>query len=160
LTDAEHRRMAALGAAQAFCPSSNLFLGSGAFRLSAASGAGLRVGLATDIGAGCSYSMMRTMADAYRVGQIHGEPLSPMRGWYLATLGGARALHLEPFIGSFETGREADFVALDWAVTPEQRCRQEAARTLPERLFVLMMMGDERNVAATHVLGTRVKAGV
>ncbi len=158
LDDDERARMARAGTAQAFCPTSNLFLGSGAFDLAAATRAGVRVGLATDVGGGTSLSMIRTLSEAYKVQQMHHAPLSAWRGWYLATLGGARALHLEDYIGNFQAGKEADFVVLDWDATPEMRCRMDAARTLEERLFALMMMGDERNVIATHILGKPARA--
>lgn len=149
----EHARMAARGAAAAFCPTSNLFLGSGAFNLEMATRAGVRVGLATDIGGGTSYSMIRTLSEAYKVLQMHHQPLTALRGWYLATLGGARALYLDQHIGNFLPGKEADFVVLDWAATPELAFRIDAAHSLQERLFALMMMGDERAVMATHILG-------
>lgn len=157
LNDTEHARMAQSETAQAFCPTSNLFLGSGAYDLAAATRAGVRVGLATDVGGGTSLSMIRTLSEAYKVQQMNHAPVSPWQGWYLATLGGARALHLEDCIGNFEIGKEADFVVLDWNATPDLRCRMDAARTLDERLFALMMMGDERCVAATHILGKPVR---
>ena len=153
LDAAERRSLAAGGAAAAFCPGSNLFLGSGFFNLDASREAGLRVGLATDIGAGTGFSLLRALAQAYEVGQALGAPLPALRGFYLATLGGARALYLDDCIGSFQPGREADFIALDWAATPELAWRMERTTTLAERLFALMMLGDERCVVATHVMG-------
>ena len=153
LSTAERHSMAASGAAAAFCPGSNLFLGSGFFDLDASRSAGLRVGLATDIGAGTGFSLLRAHAQAYEVGQALGAPLPALRGFYLATLGGARALYLDDCIGSFQPGREADFIALDWAATPELAWRMERCQTLAERLFALMMLGDERCVVATHVMG-------
>ena len=141
------------GAAAAFCPGSNLFLGSGFFDLDASRSAGLRVGLATDIGAGTGFGLLRTLAQAYEVGQACRAPLSAPRGFYLATLGGARALYLDEHIGNFQPGREADFIALDWAATPELAWRMERCQGLAERLFALMMLGDERCVVATHVMG-------
>ena len=141
------------GAAAAFCPGSNLFLGSGFFDLDASRSAGLRVGLATDIGAGTGFGLLRTLAQAYEVGQACRAPLSALRGFYLATLGGARALYLDEHIGNFQPGREADFIALDWAATPELAWRMERCQGLAERLFALMMLGDERCVVATHVMG-------
>ena len=145
--------MADSGAAAAFCPGSNLCLGSGFFDLDASREAGLRVGLATDIGAGTGFGLLRSLAQAYEVGQALGAPLSALRGFYLATLGGAQALYLDDCIGSFQPGREADFIALDWAATPELAWRMERTTTLAERLFALMMLGDERCVVATHVMG-------
>ena len=153
LSTAERHSMAASGAAAAFCPGSNLFLGSGFFDLDASRSAGLRVGLATDIGAGTGFGLLRTLAQAYEVGQACRAPLSALRGFYLATLGGARALYLDEHIGNFQPGREADFIALDWAATPELAWRMERCQGLAERLFALMMLGDERCVVATHVMG-------
>ncbi|MBS0347991.1 MAG: guanine deaminase [Proteobacteria bacterium] len=156
LSPAERREMAAAGAAAAFCPTSNFFLGSGAFDYAASTAAGLRVGLATDVGGGTGFSLIRTLGQAYEASQIHAAPLSGMRGWYLATLGGARALYLDEHIGSFQPGREADFVVLDWTATPELAWRMDNTRTLAERLFALMILGDERCIRATHVLGEKV----
>ncbi|MEP7067959.1 MAG: guanine deaminase, partial [Usitatibacter sp.] len=106
----DRRRMAASGAAAAFCPTSNLFLGSGLFDIQAADAAGMPFAIGTDVGAGTSFSMLRTLAEAYKVAQLQGQPFSALRGFYLATLGGARALRLDQQIGSFVTGREADFI--------------------------------------------------
>jgi guanine deaminase len=153
LSPAELAGLAASGSAAAFCPGSNLFLGSGFFNHAAAAAAGLRVGLASDIGGGSSFSLIRALADAYSVSQTHATPLSALRGWYLATLGGARALYLEHAIGNFLPGREADFVVLDWAPTPEMAWRMARTKGLQERLFALMILGDERCVLATHVMG-------
>lgn len=153
LSDAERRTMAASGSAAAFCPSSNLFLGSGFFDHAASLAAGLRVGLATDIGAGTGFGLLPTLRDAYCVSQACGTPLGALRGFYLATLGGARALYLDDFVGSFAPGREADFVVLDWAASPELAWRMERTASLPERLFALTILADPRCVVATHVLG-------
>jgi guanine deaminase len=153
LTDAERRRIAAAGAATAFCPTSNLFLGSGLFDLAASDRAGVHVGLATDVGAGTSLSMLRTLHAAYQVLQLRGQALCPLRAFYLATRGGARALRLEHRIGSFAPGNEADFVVLDPRATALMARRMAAARQLEERLFVWLTLGDDRAVAATHVLG-------
>lgn len=153
LTPDEWQRMAETGAAAAFCPSSNLFLGSGFFDLGSARATGLQVGLATDIGAGTSFGLIQTLSDAYKVSQFTDTPLTPLRAWYLATLGGARALALDDFIGNFLPGKEADFVVLDLAAHDTLAWRCERAATLAERLFALMMLGDERCVVATHVLG-------
>jgi guanine deaminase len=156
LDDTDRARMAANGAATSFCPTSNLFLGSGLFDLERADAAGLRVGLGSDVGAGTSFSMLRTLDEAYKVLQLGGQSLSAERAFYLATLGGARSLYLDDRIGSFVPGREADFVVLDPAATPLLARRSAACTTLTERLFVLMMLGDDRVVAETWVLGEPV----
>ncbi|MDR2093088.1 MAG: guanine deaminase [Azoarcus sp.] len=153
IDDEDRRCMALHGAAASFCPTSNLFLGSGLFDLARARRFGLRVGLGTDIGAGTSFSLLQTLDEAYKVLQLAGQTLAPEQGFYLATLGGARALYLDEFIGNFAVGREADFVVLDPEATPLLAWRNARAATLAERLFALMMLGDERCVAATHLLG-------
>ncbi|AKU13062.1 guanine deaminase [Azoarcus sp. CIB] len=155
LDDTDRGRMAANGAAMSFCPTSNLFLGSGLFDLAQADAAGVRVGIGTDVGAGTSFSMLQTLGDAYKVLQLNGQSLSAERAFYLATLGGARSLYLDEQIGSFAAGREADFVVLDPAATPLLARRSAACETLAERLFVLMMLGDDRAVAETWVMGER-----
>lgn len=156
LSPDERARLAASGSAIAFCPSSNLFLGSGFFDLAASTEHGVAVGLATDLGAGTSFSLLRTMSEAYKVGQVHRRPLSPWRAWYLATLGGARALELDAHIGNFALGKEADCVVLDPLATPELAFRLRHGGELADTLFALMMLGDERCVVATHILGAAV----
>ena len=155
LSDAELRRLASVGAAVAFCPSSNLFLGSGLFSLKRTAARGVAVGLGSDVGAGTSFSLLENMEDAYKVAQLRGERLTPLKAFYLATLGGARALGLDGRIGSFLPGKEADFAVLDPAATPLLADRLARARSLEERLFALINLGDDRCVAATYVLGER-----
>lgn len=153
LDDVDRARLAASGAAIAFCPTSNLFLGSGLFDAVAADRHRLPFALATDVGAGSSFGMLRTMAAGYEVLQLQGQTLSALRAFYLATLGGAKLLGLDDRIGSFEPGREADFIALDPAATPLLERRTALADTLEERLFALMMLGDDRAVSAAWICG-------
>ena len=155
LDQQDRERMAASGAAIAFCPTSNLFLGSGLFNLEDASRQDIRLGLATDIGAGTSFSMLRTLAEAYKVCQLGGQRLTPLKAFYLVTLGAAESLYLDHRIGNFARGKEADFVVLDLAATELMQCRMDNASSLEERLFALMMLGDDRCVQATHVMGKR-----
>ncbi|MEP7207060.1 MAG: guanine deaminase [Casimicrobiaceae bacterium] len=149
----DRQRMADAGAAMSFCATSNLFLGSGLFDAQSAADLGVRVGIGTDVGGGTSFSMLRTLDESYKVLQMGGQKLSPLRAFYLATLGGAASLYLDDRIGSFQTGREADFVVLDPSATPLMARRMSRARTLNEKLFALMIMGDDRAIYATHVLG-------
>ncbi len=121
---------------------------------------GVRVGIGTDIGGGTSFSMLRTLDEAYKVCQLAGNRLSPLRAFYLATLGGAAALDLDDRIGNFDAGKEADFVVLDPGRDAAARApHRAAAETLAERLFALMILGDDRAVHATHVLGAPAMAG-
>ena len=149
----DRQRMAATGTAIAFCPSSNLFIGSGLFDLELARSAGIRVGLATDVGGGTSLSLLQTMADAYKVLQLKGQHLNPWRGFYLATLGGAEALYLDDKIGNLLPGKEADLTVLDFTTIPLLKHRAEISQDFAERLFALMILGDDRAVAATYILG-------
>jgi guanine deaminase len=153
LDTGDRARFVASNSAMSFCPTSNMFIGSGFFDLDAARKLGVRVGLATDVGGGTSYSMLQTLAEAYKVLMTHGQRLNAWRGLWLATLGGAECLSLDDKIGNFEIGKEADCVVLDFAATPVLERRAEVAKTLEERLFALMMLGDDRAVAATYVMG-------
>ena len=153
LDDDDLGRLAATGAALAHCPTCNLIMGSGLFDLERVCAAGVRVGLGTDIGGGTTFSMLRVMHEACKVAQLRGRPLSPLRAFYLATLGGARALRLDDRIGSLEPGKEADYVVLDPAATPLLERRMQLARNLEERLSVLMTLADDRAVAVTCLMG-------
>ena len=153
LDHGEWARLAAQGAAAVHCPSSNLFLGSGLFDFAAARRAGAAVALGSDVGGGTSFSMLRTMHEAHKVAQMRRLPFDALDGFYLATLGGARALGLQERIGSFEPGREADFIVLRPDATPLLARRMAQAQTIAARLFLLMSLGDERAIEATYILG-------
>jgi guanine deaminase len=155
LNDEDLGIMASRGASVAFCPSSNLFLGSGLFDLDAAVLAGLKVGLGTDIGAGTSMSMFKTMLNAYQVCKLRGQSLSPEAAFFLATLGGAQALRLDPYVGNFHKGKEADLQVLNPSAVALLDRRLQAARTKSEELFALLALGDERCLVAAYVLGQK-----
>lgn len=153
LDDADRRRMAATGSAVALCPTSNLFLGSGLFDIAAADRAGMLLSLATDIGGGTSLSMLQTMNALYKVARMTGHHLSAQRLFYLATLGGARAMHFDGVVGSLAVGTEADFIVLDPHATPLLARRTGQSNSLEELLFALAMLGDDRAVLATYIAG-------
>ncbi len=152
LGDRDRQRLASAGAAMAFCPTSNLFLGSGLFDLDAADRHAVRVGIGTDVGGGTSFSMLRTLDESYKVAQLGGWSLDPHRAMYLATLGGARSLYLDARIGNFLPGKEADFVVLDPSATPLLRRRMDQSPVLEQMLFALMLLGDDRCVWSTYVM--------
>ena len=156
LCDDECKRLGETGSAVAFCPTSNLFLGSGLFDLEKVEGFGVRVGLGTDVGAGTSFSQLQSLNEAYKVMQLQGKKLDPFKSLYLATLGGARALYLDDRIGNLQPGKDADFVVLDYKATPLIDYRLRQARTLEERLFALMILGDDRAVKETYAAGVSV----
>lgn len=153
VTDDECRRLGSCGASVAFCPTSNLFLGSGLFDFTRVHGAGIKIALATDIGAGTNYSLLATMGEAYKVCQLQGRGLEAVRSFYHATLGGARALGLGDRIGNFAPGMEADFCVLDLAATPLLQRRVAAAKDWRELLFVLTILGDDRTIRHTYIEG-------
>jgi guanine deaminase len=155
LSPDEWRRMGAHGSAVAFCPTSNLFLGSGLFDLAAAERERVCVGLGSDIGAGTSLSQLQSMNEAYKVGQLRRQPVDAFKLFYLATLGGAKALKMDGRIGNFAAGKEADFLVLDWAATPVLARRAAQSRSFADKLFALAMLGDDRAVAHTYVMGRR-----
>ena len=156
LDEPDRMRLADSGAAMSFCPTSNLFLGSGLFDFSAAKDCNARVGLGTDVGAGTSFSMLQTLAEAYKVAQLAGRPMSAHELLYLATLGSAKSLYLDDKIGNFEQNKEADFVVLDWAATELLKRRSDAANDIAEKFFAMVMLGDDRAVFATHIMGNCV----
>ena len=141
------------GASVAFCPTSNLFLGSGLFDLQAAQSADMRVAIATDVGGGSSFSMLRTMGAAYQVARLQGHELAATHAFYLATLAGARAMGKTDCIGSFLPGREADFIVLDPDATALLNRRMKNIQSLEEKLFLWLTLGDDRAIAATYVMG-------
>ena len=156
LCDDECKRLAETGSAVAFCPTSNLFLGSGLFDLNKLEEHGVRVGLGTDVGAGTSFSQLQSLNEAYKVMQLQGKKLDPFKSLYLATLGGANALYLDDKIGNFASGKDADFVVLDYNATPLISYRMQQAKTLDEKLFALTMLGDDRAVKETFAAGQSV----
>jgi len=154
MTDGEVARMTATGSVAAFCPTSNLFLGSGLFDQARLAGAGVRIALATDVGGGTSYSMLRTAAEGYKVLQLNRQPWPASHAFYRMTLGNARALSLDDKIGSIEPGKEADLVVLDARATPAMAHRMESGKgDLEVELFALITMGDDRAVKETYVAG-------
>jgi guanine deaminase len=163
LTQSEWKRLSEAKSAIAFCPTSNLFLGSGLFSIEQAKSRQhpVKLGLGTDIGAGTSFSLLKTANEAYKVAQLRRQQLSPYQALFLATLGGARALELDHCLGNFEVGKEADFVVLDFQATPLLKFRNpdstaQSLEGLADQLFSLIMMGDDRAIAATYIMGERV----
>ncbi|MEZ2130445.1 MULTISPECIES: guanine deaminase [unclassified Sinorhizobium] len=162
LSEREADAMSEAGAVAVHCPTSNLFLGSGLFPLKALARREkpVRIGVATDIGGGSSYSMLRTMDEAYKVSQLLGERLNPLESYYYMTLGNAESLSLSDRIGTLEPGTDADVVVLNAAATPAMALKMEVVKTLPEELFLLQTMGDDRAVVETYVAGKAVKCAL
>lgn len=156
----EAREIAAIaetGAHPVFCPTSNLFLGSGLFDHKGLSMRGISNGIATDVGAGTSYSMLQTLNEGYKILQLQGMALHPLQAFHWATRGNARVLGLEDKIGSLDPGTEADIVVLNARSTPAMALRMDRVDSLAEELFVLQMMGDDRAIEEVYISGSPSK---
>ncbi len=160
LTDREVEVIAATESVAVWCPTSNLFIGSGLFNHDRLAAAGARIAVATDVGGGSSYSMLRTLDEGYKVMQLQGQRLNPLRSFYMITLGNSRALGLEGRIGSLAAGADADLVVLDARATPQMALRMEAVDTLANELFLLQTCGDDRAVVETYVAGKAMKTAL
>lgn len=161
LTRREYERLSKAKSVIAHCPTSNLFLGSGLFHMTEANRYGLNVTFATDVGAGTSFSMWRTMGEAYKIQQLNGYSMTALEALYKCSLGAARALGLNDHIGSFLPGQDADFIVMDCAVTTAQSLRKDYLSrkgkwTIENKLFGLQILGDERNVKATYIMGKQI----
>ena len=157
LNDREWDAIRDAGASIAHCPTSNAFIGSGLFHATRSHSLGIRTGLATDVGGGSSFSMLRTMASAYEIGQLRGDALHPAQLLYMATVGSAEALHIGDKVGNLSAGFEADIVVLDLASSAviEQRVRR--SETIWEMIFPTIMLGDDRAVSAVYSAGKLLK---
>ncbi len=156
LDEAELAVLSRHAAKIAFCPSSNLFLGSGLFNAQLVNSNGVEFGIATDVGAGTSFSMLQTLRSAYEVAQLQQQKLDPLMAFYYVTLGNASVLKLDHLIGNFAVGKEADFVVLDLKSTPLLAHRTALCHTLSEKLFSLLCLGDDRAIAQTYLMGNKV----
>jgi guanine deaminase len=149
-------KLAEVGASVVHCPTSNTFIGSGLFDLMGLAKAQVGLGLASDIGGGSSFSMLRTMAAAYEVAQLQGVAIHPAQLLWLATEGSAKALHLKNVIGNLKPGVEADLCVLNLNSTSAIDQRVENANNFWESLFPTIMMGDDRAVRQVWVAGKAV----
>lgn len=156
LSDIEWQRMGAKGAIAAFCPTSNLFLGSGLFDMAKANQFNVPVTLATDVGGGTSFSMLKTLGEAYKICQLKQYKLSALEGLYKLTQGAADSLGLSDKIGNFNAGSDADFVVLNPRFDTITSLRVDDPTLAEDALFALTMLGDDRATVATWVAGKPV----
>ncbi len=155
LSDREMDVMSDSRSVAVHCPTSNLFLGSGLFpmRKLQSRPKPVRIAVATDIGGGTNYSMLKTLDEAYKIQQLQSERLNPLESFFLMTRGNAEALSLENHIGSLSPGMDADLVVLDMAATPAMALKAETVTKLSEELFLLQTLGDDRAIAETYIAG-------
>ena len=162
LSEREADAMSEAGAVAVHCPTSNLFLGSGLMPLKKliSRDKPVTVSVATDIGGGSSYSMLRTMDEAYKIQQLLGERLNPLESYWLMTRGNAEAVKLADQIGSLDPGTDADLVVLNARATPAMALKMEVVSSLAEELFLMQTLGDDRVVAETYVAGKPMKSAL
>ncbi len=155
LSEREWQRMFETQSSIAHCPTSNEFLGSGLFNFEMAKNKNrpVKIGLATDVGAGTSFSQLQSMNESYKIAQLGGFALSSIHGFYLATLGAAESLDLQDKIGSLQGGMEADLTILDLSSTPLIDFRMKYCQSIEEALFIQMTLGDDRSINAVYISG-------
>jgi guanine deaminase len=158
LSERECARLSETGSTVIHCPTSNSFLGSGIMRMAhmAKAERPVAIGVATDVGGGTSYSMLATLAEAYKLQMLAGYKPTATELFRLATRGNAARIGLGAEIGAIEVGKFADIAVLDPRATPVLECRQDLSQSLEETLFALMMLGDDRAIRATYVAGKKV----
>ena len=139
------------------CPTSNLFLGSGLFKYRELEENGVRTAIATDVGGGTSFSMLRTLDEAYKIQQLENYSLNPLSSYFWSTMGNAECLGLQNQIGSIKTGSYADLIVLNSESTSLMRHRMEKCRTIEEELFILQTLGDDRAIDAVFIAGKKIK---
>ena len=153
----ERAQMNEMSAVAVHCPTSNLFLGSGLFDLADLKAHDVRTAVASDTGGGTSHSMLKTLADAYKIQQLRDYTINPLESIYWATLGNACALGLEHEIGSLKVGSFADFIVLNSCATKLSDNRMQTCQNLIEELFILQTLGDDRFIKSVYIAGKKWK---
>lgn len=155
-TQSEIERIAELEVHVSHCPTSNLFLGSGLFPMDDILKYRINVGLGTDVGAGTSFSLWTTLGAAYKIQRLRHQDVSTAQLFYLATLGGAKALGLEKEIGSFEVGKQADIQVINWNKKPILKSRMENSQNALDRFFSCLFHFEKDLIEAVFVRGKKV----
>lgn len=153
LSPDEWTRLSEANATLAFCPTSNLFLGSGLFDMTSAKANNVHVALATDVGAGTTFNMFNTYADAYKVSQLRNAPICPLEGFYLMTQGAALAHRLDDEIGNLNPGSMADFIVVEPRFDELTSLRIKQDATFDDVFFALSILGDDRAIEQTWISG-------
>ncbi|WP_119343128.1 TRZ/ATZ family hydrolase [Facilibium subflavum] len=98
------------------CPESNMKLSSGMFPWKRLKDNGINIALGTDGAASNNdldmFGEMKSAAFLAKL-QFGAENVHDFEILEMATINGAKALHLDEKIGSLETGKQADFIAID-----------------------------------------------
>ncbi len=159
LSPREIKAIAAAGASVAHCPTSNLFLGSGLFRVEEFTEAGIRLGLGSDVAAGPELNMWQVMRAAIEVQKARAcyEPaarvLRPAEAFYLATLGGAHALGKSNIIGTLEVGKDADLTLVDLSRVRPYHQYAMGEISAEDVVALCIYRGGPESTAAIYVRG-------
>ncbi|HEX8310676.1 MAG TPA: guanine deaminase [Chthoniobacteraceae bacterium] len=164
LSPREREAIAASGASVAHCPTANLFLRSGIMPLDTMRGAGLRIGLGTDVAAGPELNLWRVMRSAIesqKARSFYEKDVAvptPAEVLHLATQGGAEALGKGSIIGSLDIGKEADLTVMDiGALLPYRRSSKGTNDlTTEDVLSLCIYRGGPEAVIETFVRGSSV----
>lgn len=151
----EMETMKKYGVFIAHSPESNINVASGVAPINRYLDYGLNVGLATDVAGGSHESMFRAMVHAIQSSKLRWRLLDQSvpyltfdTAFYLATRGGGAFFGK---VGAFEPGYEMDVVVLD-----DTNLDHPQPLTVHERLERVTYLGDERNICAKYVAGTRL----
>ena len=141
------------GVMVAHCPTSNLNLSSGMAPIRTFLEKGIRVGLGSDISAGHSLSLFRTMVYAIQVSKMHfqrdhSKPfLTLSEAFWLATKSAGSFFGQ---VGSFEPGYEFDALVID------DHDLNHDNYSLAERLERFIYLGDDRQIVRRFCRGREI----
>ena len=162
-------------------PESNMKLASGAAPVTKYLSAGVAVGLGTDGAASNNdldmFEAMRQASFLAKLSTRDPAAVSAQTALDMATIGGARALHMDRLIGSLEAGKRADLITVSMSATRQTplydavshlvyTTRGDDVRTTIVNGKVLMKDRRVRTldrptvIAAANALATKVRAAV
>ncbi|KAF5304831.1 hypothetical protein FQR65_LT07848 [Abscondita terminalis] len=158
----EIRELAKHKTSVAHCPGSNFNLLSGVCDVKALFKAGIDVGLGTDISAGSNVGILDQMRNALIASSTlyfidnNCKPINYCDAFYMATLGGAKALSIDEVVGNFKVGKDFDAIIVDMNVKNGNSICLAKYEPL-ELLQKFVYLGDDRNIISVFVAGKKVK---
>jgi len=157
-TDGELARLAASRTSIAHCPCSNAALGAGIFPLQRHVAAGVHVGLATDVGGGIGFGMLKEGLQAHLMQRVAHDPvvLTPSQMCYFVTKAGADAVGLGDEIGDFLPGKSADFVYVRPQPGSPLAAALQRAETVEQMLAGIFTLAGAESVREVRIAGAAV----